>query len=251
MAAPLDDITVIEVDSYMAAPSAGAVLADLGARVIKVEPISGDAAVLHLRTPRTQTLRFMAGQRVRLTDEDGNSAEYPIASCPCDGRNLEFLVGRHPDDEFADGVLARRIKTQVVLVEGPMGEFVLQEESSAPAVFIAYGPGFAPIKSLVEHSISIDRAEHLHLYRIDQPLTGSRLDNLCRAWRDSLDNLSFTRMEREQPAAAVLERIHNDVEDLNRCNVYVAGTAEQIQAFREAVRIAGLNPVAIRFTPID
>ena len=42
MAAPLDDITVIEVDSYMAAPSAGAVLADLGARVIKVEPFSGD-----------------------------------------------------------------------------------------------------------------------------------------------------------------------------------------------------------------
>ena len=42
MAAPLDDITIIEVDSYMAAPSAGAVLADLGARVIKVEPFSGD-----------------------------------------------------------------------------------------------------------------------------------------------------------------------------------------------------------------
>jgi crotonobetainyl-CoA:carnitine CoA-transferase CaiB-like acyl-CoA transferase len=42
LAAPLDDITVIEVDSYMAAPSAGAVLADLGARVIKVEPFSGD-----------------------------------------------------------------------------------------------------------------------------------------------------------------------------------------------------------------
>ncbi len=42
MTAPLQDITVIEVDSYMAAPSAGAILADLGANVIKVEPLSGD-----------------------------------------------------------------------------------------------------------------------------------------------------------------------------------------------------------------
>lgn len=42
MTAPLDDIRVIEVDSWMAAPSAGAILADLGADVIKVEPISGD-----------------------------------------------------------------------------------------------------------------------------------------------------------------------------------------------------------------
>ncbi|MEZ5236177.1 MAG: CoA transferase [Acidimicrobiales bacterium] len=42
MAAPLDDVTVIEIDSWMAAPSAGAILADLGATVIKIEPPAGD-----------------------------------------------------------------------------------------------------------------------------------------------------------------------------------------------------------------
>jgi hypothetical protein len=42
VAAPLDDIVVIEIDSWMAAPSAGAILADLGADVIKVEPLTGD-----------------------------------------------------------------------------------------------------------------------------------------------------------------------------------------------------------------
>ncbi len=42
MSAPLEDITIVEIDNYMAAPSAGAILADLGARVIKVEPLTGD-----------------------------------------------------------------------------------------------------------------------------------------------------------------------------------------------------------------
>lgn len=42
MAAPLDDITVIEIDNWMASPSAGAILSDLGATVIKVEPLQGD-----------------------------------------------------------------------------------------------------------------------------------------------------------------------------------------------------------------
>ena len=42
MAAPLDGITVVEVDNYMAAPSAGAIMADMGATVIKVEPLTGD-----------------------------------------------------------------------------------------------------------------------------------------------------------------------------------------------------------------
>jgi len=39
---PLDDILVIEIDSWMASPSAGAILSDLGARVIKIEPPAGD-----------------------------------------------------------------------------------------------------------------------------------------------------------------------------------------------------------------
>ena len=42
MRAPLEDITVLEIDNWMAAPSAGALLADLGAAVIKIEPLSGD-----------------------------------------------------------------------------------------------------------------------------------------------------------------------------------------------------------------
>lgn len=42
MNAPLEGITVIEIDNYMAAPSAAAILADLGARVIKIEPLTGD-----------------------------------------------------------------------------------------------------------------------------------------------------------------------------------------------------------------
>lgn len=42
MVAPLEGITVIELDNWMAAPSAGAILADMGANVIKVEPLRGD-----------------------------------------------------------------------------------------------------------------------------------------------------------------------------------------------------------------
>ncbi len=42
MTAPLDNVTVVEIDNWMASPSAGAILADLGADVINVEPLSGD-----------------------------------------------------------------------------------------------------------------------------------------------------------------------------------------------------------------
>ena len=43
MAAPLDGIRVIEVANWLAAPSAAALMADLGADVVKVEPPGGNA----------------------------------------------------------------------------------------------------------------------------------------------------------------------------------------------------------------
>ena len=42
MVGPLDGIRVIEVASFLAAPSAAALMADMGATVIKIEPPDGD-----------------------------------------------------------------------------------------------------------------------------------------------------------------------------------------------------------------
>jgi len=44
MTAPLAGIRVLEVANWLAAPAAGALLADLGADVIKVEPPGGSLA---------------------------------------------------------------------------------------------------------------------------------------------------------------------------------------------------------------
>lgn len=49
---PLDGITVIEIDNWMAAPSCGAILADMGATVIKVEPPRGDPMRNTQRPPK-------------------------------------------------------------------------------------------------------------------------------------------------------------------------------------------------------
>ncbi len=54
MTAPLENITVVEVDNWMAAPSTGAILADLGARVIKIEPAEGDPMRDTGRSPKVE-----------------------------------------------------------------------------------------------------------------------------------------------------------------------------------------------------
>jgi CDP-4-dehydro-6-deoxyglucose reductase, E3 len=227
-------VTDLEIEAMEAREARDLPRQHIRTQVVKVEPISEEGAVLHLRTPRTQTLRFLAGQSARLTDEDGNSHSYPIASCPCDSRNLEFIIRHRDGNAFARTVLDRRIKSQLVQVEGPSGDFVLREDSTDPALFLAFGDGFAPIKSLLEHAISIDTAEHLYLYRVDEPLGRSRLDNLCRAWSDSLDNFSFTLLGPDVTAAEALQRLWEDVPRLAHCHLYVAGPGPQVDAFLAA-----------------
>ncbi len=211
------------------------------ASVKKVELITPDLALLRVQTPRTQTLRFMAGQRVALTTEDGARADLPIASCPCDGRNLQFLVRCRGNDAFARAVLAPAIVSQTLELVGPVGAFTLREESTAPALFVAVGDGFAAIKSLVEHAIAIDNAARIHLYRLDRLGTDNLLDHYCRAWTDALDNFRYSALPAETPASELLSVLIADQGGLRGCDVYICAPAEWVGELLGAARRAGLD----------
>jgi crotonobetainyl-CoA:carnitine CoA-transferase CaiB-like acyl-CoA transferase len=83
MIAPLKGIRVVEVANWMAAPGAAAILADLGAEVIKVEPLGGDPMRGATRLPSRPTgaakidasfqmdNRGKRGIAVALNDPDG------------------------------------------------------------------------------------------------------------------------------------------------------------------------------------
>jgi crotonobetainyl-CoA:carnitine CoA-transferase CaiB-like acyl-CoA transferase len=51
MAGALDDITVLDIASWVAGPSCAALMADMGAEVVKVEPLTGDGMRGKLRQP--------------------------------------------------------------------------------------------------------------------------------------------------------------------------------------------------------
>jgi CDP-4-dehydro-6-deoxyglucose reductase len=140
----------------------------------------------------------MAGQRVRLMLESGAASELHIASCPCNGRNLHFSV-RRDRDAFSRELFQRNPTRALVTVTGPYGNFVLDEDSHAPAVFIAIDDGIAPIKSLIEHAVSIDSIEAFHLYWSAPDPTGHYHERWCRALKDALDNFTFTPLVNAAP----------------------------------------------------
>ena len=214
------------------------------------EPVSDSLTLVRMQTPRTQTLRFMAGQRVRLTTESGSSRSLPVASCPCDARNLQFLVNRRPADDFCDALLSGT-QGQTVLLEGPEGEFLLQEEARETALFVAVGEGFAPIRSLIEHAISIDNAARLQLYRVDENRPGNLLDNLCRSWHDALDNFGYRLMEPTSAPAVVLGQLLEEFPEIGECQLYVAGPAEWVKSFVSDAGARGASEARLHYDVVE
>ena len=77
---------------------------EIVARVRNIELVNENVALLHLKTPRTHRLRFLAGQQVQLGGDGLPRAVHPIGSCPCDDMNLHFQIARLTDDDFSDHV---------------------------------------------------------------------------------------------------------------------------------------------------
>jgi len=223
---------------------------EIRAGVRKVERLGEDMIQLELQTPRTQTLRFMAGQRAHLTLENGTDAELSIASCPCNGRNLHFLVRLLPGDRFSQNVFRDLRQGQTVTVTGPNGRFVLEEESPEPAVFIAFGDGIAPIKSLLEHAVSIDIIESFHLYWVTSGLEGQYQAQWCRAMRESLDNFVYTPLVDAQ-TADVLAVAASDRPEPDVLRYYVAGPTAQVRPFADGLMGFGVSPDRLLVEALD
>jgi CDP-4-dehydro-6-deoxyglucose reductase, E3 len=208
----------------------------IATRVKKIESLGEDMALLHLQTPRTKRLQFLAGQAVTLETANGAEADYPVASCPCDDRNLQFHVRRLPGNRFADYAFKKLKNGDIVALAGPKGEFTLNEESPRSLIFLAHGTGFAPIKSLIEHAMARDVAETLHLYWASGD--GEHyLNNLCRSWTDALDNFHYTPLVADAAESApALQQIVMDHPDLGNSDIYAAGPETFLASVKKYLR---------------
>lgn len=211
-----------------------------------ITPLAPDTLLLHLQTPRTHRLRFLAGQSVQLglslPGQGDMSAIYPVASCPCDDRNLLFFVTRNPADALASQLFAGHVKHGTSLtVTGPSGEFVLSA-GHRPLVFAACDEGFGPIKSLIEYALSLDAAPSLSLFWLATRSDGHFYSNQCRAWSDALDQFEFelvTQPDAAMGAWQIAQAMRADLFDID-CDFYLAGPMNFIQTLHDELRTSGV-----------
>ncbi|MEJ2361961.1 MAG: 2Fe-2S iron-sulfur cluster-binding protein [Gammaproteobacteria bacterium] len=236
-------------DIIIAADEAGSEqdipLQNIQARVRKFEVPTPELGILSVKTPRTERLRFLAGQQVKLEIPGVGAYQTHVASCPCDDMNLQFHIPRNEQSAFSEYVFSKLKSNEIINIEGPSGHFILRDDNINPLVFIAFGDGFAPIKSLIEHAMTLDITEHIYLFWVVHADNELYLHNHCRAWSDAFERFSYIPVIRSGPNTAIAEELmqnlRSSLPQLAPSHYYIAGPDELVELTRQTLLKQGLD----------
>ncbi len=230
---------------------------ELVAKVRAVSPLGEDTMLLHLQAPRSARLRFLAGQGATLGlageagDAQDEQSTRPIASCPCDDRNLLFHIARDPGDPLAARLFAGALRPgDAVSVRGPVGDFVLGGQDATQLAFLACDTGFGPVKSVIEHVIAAENVERFSLYWLATRADGHYLSNQCDAWADAFDEFRYAARSHDDAAGGAQALVAEALEqnDLAATMFFVAGPAAFVDTAVRSLREAGVPQERLRTT---
>jgi CDP-4-dehydro-6-deoxyglucose reductase len=191
--------------------------------------------------PLHLNLQFEAGQYVDFILPDGLRRSYSIANAPSAAgvMDLEFHIRHLPGGAFTDKVFGGMKLREKFQFEGPLGSFLLRE-SSKPALFLASGTGYAPIRSILLKELAAGNPRKMVLYwggrsRKDLYLL-EEAQNLARLHA----NFTFVPVLSEPLAedewtgttGFVHRAVMKDLKDLSAWQVYACGVPVMVDAAR-------------------
>lgn len=217
----------------------------MSARVKNVSIVNNNVALVHLKTPRTNRLRFLAGQHVRLGGNGSPAATHTVASCPCDDMNLHFQIPLDPTDEFSDHVFNTLRAGDRLDISGPNGDFILDEASNRSLVFIAWRTGFAPVRSLIEQAMALEEADTIYLLWVAENRQDRYLDNLCRSWADALDDFFYIPVDvnlehAEADIRRGIRQLSVELKSLVNHDFYIAGDQLLLDLYSNTLQTGGV-----------
>jgi CDP-4-dehydro-6-deoxyglucose reductase, E3 len=229
----------------------------LPCRIAAMSLLAPDVMQVFLRLPAVEPLQFRAGQYLDVLLEGGRRRSFSIASPPHDSQQIELHVRRVPGGGFTGSLFDSLRIGALLRIEGPIGQFVYRD-NAAPALMIAGGTGFAPLKSMLRHALETGSTREFHLYwGARTPQDVYEMD-LLREWGARYPRqLRFTPVLSEVSGPSewrsgwVHEAVLADYPDLAPFDVYAAGPPAMVEAIRGTFPRRGVGEDRLHFDSFD
>jgi CDP-4-dehydro-6-deoxyglucose reductase len=218
------------------------------ARVVKMERLVDDVMRLSLKLAEGQRLQYLAGQYIDILLSGNLRRSFSLSTSPLSDELLQLHIRHVPGGFFTGHVFTKMQEKDLLRFQGPFGMFFLREDSDRPAILVAGGTGFAPIKSILEYAFAKGTTRPLHLYWGVRARRDLYLSELPQAWAREHGNFKFTPVLSEpRPEDRwdgrqgwVHEAVAADYPDLSRHEVYASGPPPMIDALKAVVKKHGL-----------
>jgi CDP-4-dehydro-6-deoxyglucose reductase len=220
----------------------------LPARVVKMEKLAHDVMGLWLRLPANQRLQFLAGQYIDILLRGNEHRSFSLANAPADDELLQLQIRLVPGGSYTGHVFEAMKEKDLLRFRGPLGTFFLRDDPALPAILVAGGTGFAPMKSILEQLFASGERRDVHLYWGVRSLRDLYAADLARSWAREYDFFRFTPVLSDpRPEDGwigrtgwVHEVVVTDHPDLSGTEVYASGPPPMIDALKAACLAHGL-----------
>lgn len=230
----------------------------LPVRVVQLQQLAHDVMEVRLRLPASERLQYLAGQYVEVLLRDGRRRAFSLANAPHDDDTLQLHVRRVPGGVFSEHVFEGLRERALLRIHGPLGAFFLRDDDPRPAILVAGGTGFAPIKAMVEGAMAAAPGRRLTVYWGVRARRDLYLDALARGWaeRDEIDYVPVL----SEPAGAddwhgrtgfVHAAVLADHPDLSGVQVYASGPPVMVRALRDSFLEHGLDAGRLHYDSFE
>lgn len=217
-------------------------------RVTTCEKLNDDVIRLTLELPKTERLQFLAGQYIDILMKDGKRRSFSLANAPHQDQELELHIRYYEGGLFSEYAFHDLKNKALLRIEGPLGQFTLHE-SDRPIIMIAGGTGFAPVKSLVEHSLEQNDTRPLHIYWGARSEADLYFDNIVKQWAIDHPHITYIPVLSEVDklnnwngkTGFVHEAVLDDHADLSGHDIYACGPPPMVNAVVESFPKQGLD----------
>jgi len=221
----------------------------LPCRVNKLEHLAHDVIRIYLKIPAAERLQFLAGQYIDVLLKEHAPRAFSIANAPHDDDFIELHIRNVSGGYFSAQVFNQMQEKAMLRINGPLGTFFLREDSSRPAILIAGGTGFAPVKGMLEHAFHTSVEKPLHLFWGVRSQRDLYLDELPRYWQQQHGNFRYTPVLSEPQASDnwqgatgfVTDRVVEHYPDLSGYDVYMSGPPVMVEVGHTLFRKHGLD----------
>jgi CDP-4-dehydro-6-deoxyglucose reductase len=206
-------------------------------RVARLEHLAHDVIRVYLKLPASERLQFLAGQYVNILLKGHAPRAFSIANAPHADEFIELHIRQVQGGYFTDQVSHQLRDKALLRFQGPLGTFFLREDSDRPAILVAGGTGFAPLKGILEHAFEIGWQPPLHLFWGARARRDLYLDALPREWSRRYGNFRYTPVLSEPgpednwtgETGLVTDAVVRHYADLADFDVYASGPPVMVQ----------------------